>query len=51
MRFLADTLMVFGNTNGIAEQFGARHCDFDFVQIVTLSLLDLEREQVVDFGE
>ena len=51
MRFLADPLMVLCNTDGIAEQFGARHCDFDFVQIVTLSLLELECEQVVDFGE
>jgi hypothetical protein len=51
MRFFADSLMVFGNADCIAERFGARHCDFDFVQIVTLSLLDLECEQVVDFGE
>jgi hypothetical protein len=51
MRFFADPLMVFGNTDGIAERFGARHCDFDFVQIVALSLLKLECEQIVDFGE
>jgi hypothetical protein len=49
MRFFADSLMVFGNTDGIAERFGARHCDFDFVQIVPLGLFKLECKQIVEF--
>jgi hypothetical protein len=49
MRFFADSLMVLGNSDCIAERFGARHCDSDFVKIVPLGLLELECEQVVDF--
>jgi hypothetical protein len=49
MRFFTDSLMVLGNSDGIAERFGARHCNADFVKIVPLGLLELECEQIVDF--
>jgi hypothetical protein len=49
MRFFADSLMVLGYSDGIAERFGARHCDADFVEIMLLCLFKLECEQVVDF--
>jgi hypothetical protein len=49
MRFFADTLMVLGNSDGIAERFCARHCDSDFVEIMPLRLFKLECEQIVDF--
>jgi hypothetical protein len=49
MRFFADSLMVLGNSDGIAKRFSARHCDSDFVEIMALSLFELECEQIVDF--